>query len=116
MNLEENVVGTVHSAITGAIKSSLEGFNSPLQPFIKNVIERRKADFENLLNEAVTEALTGDFREVLKDACAKKLAKVIISKSEGEIEKQANDLRSSPEFRAKLTVAISVCVKGFRVT
>ena len=113
MNLEQDIISTAHSAITAAIKSQLEGYNSPLQPLIKKVIEQRSPEIEAMLNESVTEALAGNFRVAMKDACSRKLAKVIISKSEGEIEKQANELRSSVPFRAQLTLAIDKCIRDF---
>lgn len=113
MNLEETIVATVRDAITGAVKSKLEGYNSPLDPIIKTVIERRRAEFESMLDEAVTDSLKGDFRTAMKEACTHKLARVIMSKTEGEIEKQANELRSSGPFRAQLTLAIDKCIREF---
>lgn len=114
MNLEDQVIGTVHSAITEAIKTKLGGYNSPLDGLIKQAIENNSVKISSMLNEAVATCLTGDFKEKLQDACARKLAKVLISKAEGEIEKQANELRSSHEFRAKLTIAITETVKSFK--
>lgn len=115
MNLEDQVIGTVHSAITEAIKTKLSsGYNSPLDNLIKQAIDNNSAKISSMLNDAVAACLTGDFKSSLQDACARKLAKVIISKAEGEIEKQANELRSSPEFRAKLTIAITETVKSFK--
>ena len=37
--------------------------------------------------------------------------RVLISKFEGEIEKRAAELRSSPEFRARVTLAIEKAIK-----
>lgn len=112
MNLEEQVISTVHSAITEAIKTKLGGYGSPLDKLVNESIQRHSSGISALLDEAVSACLKGDFKEALQDACTRKLAKVLISKSEGEIEKQANELRSSPEFRAKLVVAISETVKA----
>lgn len=98
MNLEDQAIGTVHSAITEAIKTKLSsGYNSPLDCLIKQAIDNNSAKISSML---------------LQDACARKLAKVIISKAEGEIEKQANELRSSPEFRAKLTIWLESSMDG----
>lgn len=114
MNLEDQVIGTVHSAITEAIKTKLSGYNSPLDKLIEQAIDNNSAKISSMLNDAVATCLSGDFKLSLQDACAKKLARVITSKAEGEIEKQANELRSSPEFRAKLTIAITETVKSFK--
>lgn len=114
MNLEDQIIGTVHSSIAEAIKTKLSGYNTPLDNLIKQSIEKNAESISSMLNDAVAGCLIGDFRAALQDACAKKLAKVIISKAEGEIEKQANELRSSPEFRAKLTIAITDTIKSFK--
>lgn len=111
MNIEENVISTVHSAITEVIKAKLSGYNSPLDKIIADSVADKTTSIRFLLDEAIGGALVGDFREALKDACTRKLAKVLISKMEGEIEKRANDLRADPEFRARLTIAITDVVK-----
>lgn len=114
LDLESEIVSAAHSAIITGIKKQLEGYNSPIDPLVKSVVEANSSSLRERLDGAVKTALSGDFAAAMEDACAKKLAKVLISKMEGEIEKQANELRSSPEFRAKLTVAISEVVKSFK--
>lgn len=114
LDLENEIVGAAHSAITAAMKTKLEGYNTPLDTLIKEVVAKHYPAIQARLDAAVESALTGDFGAALEDACAKKLAKVLISKMEGEIEKQANELRSSPEFRAKLVLAIGDVVKSFQ--
>jgi len=42
-----------------------------------------------------------------------KLARLIMSKNEGVIEKQFNDLKQNAEFRAKVTLAINKVVSDF---
>ncbi len=112
MNLEENVISSVHSALAECIKKKMEGYGSPLDPLIKASVEKHEGQIRAALDSSVVAALSGDFAEALKDACTRKLAKVLISKMEGEIEKRANELRADPEFRARLTIAITEVVKG----
>jgi hypothetical protein len=57
-------------------------------------------------------AFADDFRDKLRDAAAHKLARVVISKCEGEIEKRANEMRSDPAFRARLTLAVEAAIRG----
>lgn len=112
LNLENEVIRAAHSAITAAIKQRLEGYNSPLDNYIKASIERHSDGIRAALDAAISNALKGDFAEALADACTRKLAKVIISKMEGELEKRVGELRSSPEFRSRLTVAIDDLIKS----
>lgn len=116
LDLENEVVGAAHSAIVEAMKAKLSSYHTPLDELIKAVVTKHSSDIQARLDAAVSQALTGDFGAALEDACAKKLAKVLISKMEGEIEKQANELRSSPEFRAKLTLAIGDVVKSLKTS
>ncbi len=112
MNLEDHVISTVHSAIADAIKTNLVGYNSPMDAFIRSAFEKHKDKIQAVFDGAVIDCMTKDFGAALQDACAKKLAKVLISKMEGEIEKRANNLRANPEFRARLTIAITDTLKG----
>lgn len=112
--LEEQIIQTVNAGIGEAIKSRLaNGYaNNPLTALIDSVVSSRLDKLRTIVEEAVDGALFGQFRENLQQACAHKLAKIIVSKCEGEIERRANDLRSSPEFRAKVTLAIEQAVKS----
>jgi hypothetical protein len=112
MNLEDQVIATVHSALTEAIKTKLSSYHGPLDSLIKQSIEKHQAEITKALDAAMKGALQGEFAEALADACTRKLAKVLISKMEGELEKRVGELRSSPEFRSRLTVAIDDIVKS----
>lgn len=110
---EDKVVETINLAIGEAIKARLSsGYNdNPLNKIIDSVVVDKKDDIKSLIDEAISEALKGDLRIALKDACMHKLARVITSKMEGEIEKRANELRGSPETRARITLAIEGVLK-----
>lgn len=108
-------MSTVHSAITDAIKTKLSSYNSPLDKLIESAIAKNNGEIQALLDNAVKEATQADFKSALVDATTRKLAKVLISKMEGEIEKKVGDLRSSPEFRSRLVVAIDDIVKSLAV-
>lgn len=112
MNLEEDLISTVHQSIVGAIKTKLEGYNSPLDKLIKESVERHDGEIRNALDASIKGALQGDFALALQDACTRKLAKVLISKMEGELEKRVGELRQSPDFRARLTVVVDDLVKS----
>lgn len=111
--LEQQVGWAVRESVAKAIHERMSSYGSPLFKFIDEAVAKKSAQIAALVDESVEGALTGDFREEVKKACTAKLARVIISKTEGEIEKTANDLRQSPEFRAKLTLAVSAVVSEF---
>lgn len=113
-DLEKQIWGTVKESIGNAISERVkQGYgDAPLNKLIDSVVVSRQGELRALVEQCMDWALSGDLRREIKEACAHKLARVLISKMEGEIEKQANELRSSPEVRAKITLAISGVIKS----
>ncbi len=109
-HLQHGIVAAIGEATKTYLTASYK--ETPLTKIIDSVIQKREPELRALIDDAVVAALSGDFREQLKEATARKIAKIVLSKSEGEIERQANNLRASPEFRAHLTLAITNAVKS----
>ena len=101
MNLEKQIYDTVVAGLGDAIKERLNrGYqDNPLNLLVDSVVRSREAQLRRLIEEAVDGALCGDFRIALTEAVTHKLARILTSKLEGEIEKRANELRASPEMR-----------------
>lgn len=114
-DLEKQVYGGILAAIGEAVKNHLsQGWSkSPLDRVLNDVLTRREPELRALIDEAVTQSFVG-FRDNLREAASHKLARVLMSKAEGEIEKRANELRSDPAFRARLTLAIESAIKETR--
>jgi hypothetical protein len=65
-----------------------------------------------LLVEGIKSALSDEsFRDQIKAALRTKLAKVLIERFGGELEKQVNTLKSDPATRARITLAIEEIIK-----
>lgn len=106
--MENEIKKELYKTVDSAIKEALSGYNSPLIKYAKQVVEKHEIEFVKILDGAISDMLkSGDFREALAGAMKDKLAKVLISKAGGEIEKRANELRANPETRAKITIALS---------
>ena len=112
MDLEKQIFETVKEAVAESIKARLTAYNTPLAAVLDGVVKSRETEIRKMLESAVDGALVGDFRAALQDAVTHKLARVITSKMEGEIEKRANELRSSPEMRARITLAVEAALKS----
>jgi hypothetical protein len=112
-NLEQRVMDAITQGLSEAIMKKFEGYQSPLDTLLKDVCTRRGAEISALMDDAITGAIrTETFKQDLRDAFDKKLAKVLLAGFEGEIERRANKLREDPAFRAKITVAIDAAVKS----
>lgn len=108
---EDDVVAAVRASLREALAAKLSGYSSPLDPIVKRAVDANAPMIEGVLNEALSDLMRGsDFRQQLKDAAKAKIAKVLIDKFGGEIEKRVNDLKSDPTTRAKITLAIEAVV------
>lgn len=109
--LESQILTAARDGIHKAIESCLGGYNSPLHKVIEQVCTARGDLLKTLVDDAFSEVLSGSLREGLKQALSHKLAKILVSKMEGEIEKRVNDLRSNPTTRATITLAVEQAIK-----
>lgn len=114
MDLEQQVIATVHAAIGDAISKCLSGYNSPLEKFIIAAVEMRGDVIKSIVDDAFADALAGDLREGLRQEMSHKLAKILVSKMEGEIEKRVNDLRSNPSSKAAITLAVEKAIASLK--
>ena len=114
-DLEKQIARTIQEGIQEAIVDRLtRGYNdNPLNKLIDSIVVEREGEMRSLVNTAFDKAFSQDFGDNLQEAFQKKVAKLLISKIEGETEKSVNTLRSSPEFRAEMTLAVNKVVKNF---
>lgn len=97
----------------GVRKHLVEGYNSPLKELIEAAIKANAVDFRGLLEEAIASCVKdAEFRESIATAVRHSLAKTLVQRFGGEIEKQVNVLKSDPTTRARITLAIEEIVKA----
>ena len=100
------------TGLAAAIKDRMTGYGSPIDKMLSGVIEAQSGDLRTLLAETISAALgDANFRETIAAAVRQKLARVLIDRFGGELEKQVNQLKSDPVTRAKITLAIEEVVR-----
>lgn len=105
----------VQDGIREAIKSKLSGYNSPLDKLLKEAIDGKNAIISDILNAALTDALRDtDFVYEIKQSIRSKLGSLLVAKIGGEIERVVNELKSNPNTRAKITLAIDDIVRNLK--
>lgn len=110
--MEKQILAQVEKAIGEAITTELVGYNKPLSKLTERVIEANSDDLYKLINDEFASLLNGEgFKAALKDALKQKLAKTLISRMGGELEKQVNELKQNPQTRARITLAISQIIE-----
>lgn len=113
IDAEELLVNSLRDGLREAVKSKLTGYQSPFDNLIKELIAKYDTDFRSLLGGAINSAIGDEkFREEIRDAIRHNLAKTLVQRFGGELEKQVNALKSDPTTRARITLAIEEIVKS----
>ena len=110
MDIENEIINAVRASVGEAIKTKLGGYGSPLDKLIADSCVKHESKIRTLLDGIFDAVVTGEVADSIRQAAVHKVAKCLVSKMEGEVEKRANDIRSSPEMRAKITLAISKAI------
>ena len=111
--LQQQILQSVNVAMGKAIESELTGYNKPLSLLTAKVIDSHQDELFNVIDCEVSQLIGGDnFRTVIKDQLNKKLAKILIDRMGGELEKQVNTLKQNPQTRARITLAISDIIES----
>jgi predicted transcriptional regulator len=103
----------IRDGIREGVKNQLSrDYDNPLKKLIESTLAARGGEFRALLDESLQSCM-GDveFRETIKTAVRGQLAKTLIQRFGGEMEKQVNVLKSDPATRARITLAIEEIVK-----
>jgi len=102
----------IRDGIREGVKSKIGGYNSDLDKLVNSAIQTHHAAFKKLLEDAIQSSITDEaFRFEIMKAVRHNLAKTLVQRFGGEIEKQVNVLKSDPTTRARITLAIEEIVK-----
>jgi hypothetical protein len=113
---EDAILKSACKAIEDSIKAELAGYQKPLSKIVLDVIDRHHAELEKLVDASLCGLIASEeFKVALKKALDDKLAKVLIDRMGGELEKQVNALKANPATRAQITLAIDRIIKGLSV-
>lgn len=111
-HLEKDILAAAQAAIAKAIAESLGRYNSPISALCDSVVQAHKGELKEIFeNNFAAVVKSKEFAEAVKNAYQHKLAKILVSKLEGSVEKAVDTLRSDPTIRAKMVLAIESIVK-----
>lgn len=88
-----------------------KSYGNPLETLVADAVKRKNQDLQNLVSDAVEGLKEPAIRAEIVDGLRKKLAKLLIERFGGELEKQVNALKSDPTTRARITLAIETIIK-----
>lgn len=113
IDADKMLENAIRDGIREGVKSKLtQGYNSPLDKLVEGAVTANATKFKVLLEEAISTCVANEeFRQEVRDAVHRSLAKTLVQRFGGEIEKQVNALKSDPTTRARITLAIEEIVK-----
>lgn len=111
---EQLLVNAMRDGIRDGIKSKMtQSYQNPFDDIIKRAIEKHGPALSALIADSIGALLANaEFRASIADQCRSILAKQLVQKFGGELEKQVNVLKSDPATRARITLAIESIVAG----
>lgn len=111
MDAEKVLENAIQDGFREGIKSKLTGYNSELSNVVESAIKAYSAQFRQLLEGAIADSIKDkDFKSEVQSAIRTQLARTLIQRFGGEMEKQVNLLKSDPTTRARITLAIEEIV------
>lgn len=114
INAEQLLENAIRDGIREGVKSRLSNHygSSPMDKLIDFCINARSEEFRTLLDDSLKSCLNDiEFRETIAASVRSTLAKTLVQRFGGELEKQVNTLKSDPTTRARITLAIEEIVK-----
>lgn len=115
VDVNKMVINALGDGVREAVKHRLTGSynNNPLDKLIDSVIAEKSGEIKQLLSESLMSCLTDqNFRENIGTSVRAHMAKTLVARFGGELEKQVNVLKSDPSTRARITLAIEEIVKS----
>ncbi len=98
----------LRDGIREGIKSKMTAsYNNPLDAIVSAAITAQGAGIRQLIGDAIASCMGDEtFRATIVEQTRHVLAKQLVQKFGGELEKQVNMLKSDPSTRARITLAI----------
>lgn len=103
----EPLLKAIHDGMLDGVKSRLSHhYSSPLDDMLKKAISSSGLDD---LIATIVKSLVSDeeFKGELKAAARTSLAKLLVQRFGGEMERQVNSLKSNPATRARIAAALA---------
>lgn len=109
--LENDILQIAQQSISKAIISCLTEYSGPLRKLCEKVMTENEPALYAMINGEVASLISSnDFRKELREALNAKLARLLIERIGGEVEKRVNELKADPVTRAKITLAIQSAI------
>ncbi len=113
--LEKQIAEAARVAVIKSVADTLtDGYQNPLKELVASVVAARADSLSAIVGRGLDAVLdSGDFADAVEEAIRSKLARTLVGQLGGEIEQRINDLKSRPDTRARLTLALGKMIDEF---
>lgn len=102
----------IKTALVEGMKEKFK-YSDAIGKLLASAVEKHDGTFRSMLEDAIGSCINDmAFREEIAGAVRTSLAKTLVQRFGGEIEKQVNALKSDPTTRARITMAIEEIVRA----
>ncbi len=112
----EKLQALVNDAVADGIKNRVSNaiqYDRNISDMVASAIKSREHETKSILLSAIDSCIKDEaFVEELKAMCRQSLAKQLVNKFGGELEKQVNALKSDPTTRSRIAFALDEIVKS----
>lgn len=114
--MELNADQMIHDAIRDGLRKGIEerltrNYSNPFDKVLTDCVDQEARNIRGIVSDAIKECVNDSgFVGELKKQLRTVLAKTLIQRFGGELEKSVNALKSDPTTRARITLAIEEIV------
>lgn len=111
LDLNKEILNTVRSSIHEAVKSSLNGYSSPLTKLVNETVAEHDTELRSIMREALSQVVASkEFRSSVKEAFLHKVARTLVENLDGAVKHAADKLKQDPTIKAQMVLAIQAIV------
>lgn len=109
---KDDVLAIVTQALHSKIGERLSGYSSPLNAIIDGVVQENSEKIQQICRESLAAVTNSkEFAKAIKEEFTHKVAKSLVAKLEGTVEKAVEVLRQNPTLRAEMILKIEKIIK-----
>ena len=113
LKTEQTIEEAMREGLSQAVKNQFtSNYDNPIKLHVEEAISNFSGKILELLNWSIHNCLCDDlFVDEIQKSVREVLAKELVKRFGGEVQKQVNDLKSDPRTRERITTALEEIVK-----
>lgn len=107
-----DIENILFDALSERVGERLKGWNSPLNTVIDSVVDGKTEELRGIVSRALDLVVKNKtFEKQIQEEFTRKVAKSLVGKLEGAVEKAVDKIRQDETLRARMILAIEKIIK-----